>query len=666
MAKKQTLIENIASANLAEHLNEDTLMEIGSTVISGFEADLQSRADWLRENEEWLKLAIQVREPKDIPWPNASNVKYPLVATTALQFHARAYAGVLPGTQPVRGRVIGYDNTGEKAAKAEKIGKHMSWQLLEEMEEWESDMDRLLLILPLSGCAFKKTYYDPALRRNRSVLVLPQNFVIDYYARTIKDSHRHSEIITLTKNQVLSRQRKGLFLDVDLGTPDQKRVLNSSTSDMINKTQAASHDKAARPFEFVEQHTFLDLDEDGYEEPYVVTVEYNSRTVVRIAARYTEADIEIDPDSNEVLEIKPFVHYTKFSFIPNPDGGFYDLGYGALLGPLNESTNTLVNQLVDSGTLNNLQGGFLAKGIRLSKGNMGFTPGEWKTVNTTMDDLSKGIFPLPTKEPSGVLYQLLGLLLESGQRLASVTDLMMGESPGQNQAATTTLALMEQGLKVFTAIYKRIHNALKQEYSLLYRLNALYLDDNQYFTVLDAGQEKGGAIAREDYDLNGFDVVPYSDPNAVTTSQKLFKVQSLLEIQGALGTLNPTEITKRYLDATEQHGIEALMTLPDPTPDPEIVLKQQELAFKQQMETEKFAWQKTVESMRLDLDRIRNESEGMKDQAVGILSLAKANAEEQNSAIKALALQLEHLRGLFEKGAEASVQDKTEDNQQVT
>ena len=247
------------------------------------------------------------------------------------------------------------------------------------------------------------------------------------------------------------------------------------------------------------------------------------------------------------------------------------------------------------------------------------------------------------------MYQLLGLLLESGQRLASVTDLMMGESPGQNQAATTTLALMEQGLKVFTAIYKRIHNALKSEYKKLFQLNSLYLNEEEYFTVLDVGAEYGETIGQKDYDPASFDVVPYSDPNAVTTSQKLFKVQSLMEIQAQLGTLNPSVLTKRYLEATDQAGIEELMQLPEPQPNPEIVLQQQELAFKQQIETEKLAWKKMMDTERLALDRIRNESEGMKDQAVGILSLAKANAEEQKAAISELKVKLESLAAFMDR-----------------
>jgi len=384
--------------------------------------------------------AAQVIEKKTHPWPDAANVKYPLLTTAAMQFSARAYPALVPGPRLVQGLVIGRDEQGMKQGIADRIGAHMSFQLLFEMDDWEEDMDRLCMILPIVGCIFKKTWYDPLKRKNVSDLVLPQDLVIDYFAKSVETATRKSHIIYRNKNEIQERMNKKIYreldIEVDLGSP-QTDIQDRHTKDKIS---GAIEPKVtpATPYKLIECHCWLDLDEDQYEEPYIVTFDYTSKQILRIVPRFTLEDVELEDD--KIISIKPTEYFTKFGFIPNPDGSIYDLGFGLLLGALNETVNTLTNQLLDSGTINNLQSGFLGRGIRIRSGNTRFLPGEWKPVDFAGDDIRKHLLPLPTKEPSDVLFKLLETLVTSGKELASVAEIMVGKMPGQNTPATTTMA----------------------------------------------------------------------------------------------------------------------------------------------------------------------------------------------------------------------------------
>jgi len=565
-----SLLEDFSrSLNIAEDLEKEELDEIGRDALEEYQEDLSSRWEWEERNERWMKLATQVVEEKSWPWENASNVKYPLLTTAAVQFHARAYPALVPSGDLVRARVIGFDDTGMKAKKAIRISKHMTYQLMEEMSDWEDDMDKLCIYLPIVGCAFKKTYYSPILGRNVSEFVSAMDLVVNYWAKTLEDCSRKTHILSLSQNDVLERQRAGLYRNVSL----QKNTGNSKgIDDEISGLTASDMDDA--PYKVLEQHTWLDLDDDGYKEPYIVTID-EAGTVLRIVARYTPADISYNAQ-NEVIKINAEEYFTKFDFIPNPDGGFYGIGFGVLLGPTNDAVNTILNQLIDQGTLATTAGGFIGRGARLKKGDTSFQPNEWKQVTVTGDDLRKNIFPLPIREPSSTLFNLLGMLLDSGNRLASTTDMMVGENPGQNQPATTTMAVIEQGMKVFTAIYKRIYRSLKKEYQKLYELNARYLSPEEYFVVLDPGKEQIAMIGQGDYDLKSMDVVPAADPNVITQAQRLAKAQALFDLV-QLGTVNPQVATMRMLEAQEQPGIAQLVQMPPQQPNPADVREDRKL-----------------------------------------------------------------------------------------
>lgn len=567
----------ILTENLLDTLKEQKQLEIVAACKEGFEEDLDSRSEWESNIDDWIALAKQTKEDKTYPWPGASNVKYPLVATAAMQFAARSYPSLVPSNgKIVNSVVIGKDLDGSKYEKAQRVSTYMSYQFMHEMCGWEEDMDKMLMMLPIIGTMFKKTWYDKTEDKVKSKVVLPKNIVVNYWTTSLEETERISEIIYMSPRLVKEKQNLGIYADVELGDPVGSPGLMPNDAAMNSNTV---------PYTIIEQHTFLDLDDDGYAEPYIVTFEYNSGKLLRISRRYHLDDVELKADEKTIAKIKPIQMYTKFGFIPNPDGSFYDIGFGVLLGPINESVNTLINQLVDSGHLHNLQSGFIGKSLRLKMGDQSLRPGEWRPVNATADDLRKQIVPLPTKEPSAVLFQLMGTLITSGKELASVAEIFTGKMPGQNTPATTTMATVEQGMKVFTAVYKRIFRSLSEEFDKVFKLNQLYLDPNKYINVLDI------EVGPEDFDEQSCDISPAADPNAASQQEKLMKAQGLMEMLQLAGPMfNPVKVLSRVLEAQEQPNwqelfsdeVQATGQVPPPPPDPKMMAIQAKAQADQQ------------------------------------------------------------------------------------
>lgn len=586
---QESLRELVDKTNLVDKFTDDQLKTLEKQCKEGFEADINSRSEWDKNAKDWTKLALQVKEGKTYPWTGAANVKYPLLSTAAMQFNARAYPSLVPSTGDiVKTVVIGRDPDGAKKDRADRVSKYMSYQILHQMEGWEADMDKLLMILPIVGLCFKKTYFNTTTKKNVSELVLPEDLIVDYWTKSLEDSERISQIIPMSKRVLKSRQMAGIFRDIKLGEP---------TVPTNHSALGAFRQDETLPYFLVEQHCYFDRDGDDYPEPYIVTFERYSGTILRVVARFDEEGIILD-ENQELVEIRPIQYYTKYGFIPNPDGSFYDVGFGVLLGPINESVNTLINQLLDSGHLYNLQAGFLGKGLKLKMGEQQFKPGEWKTVPATADDLRKQILPLPVKEPSTVLFQLMGTLITSGKELASVAEIFVGKMPGQNTPATTTMATIEQGMKVFTAVYKRIYRALSSEFDKLFDLNRVYADPTEYQTVIDS------QINPDDFSRDDYDVCPGADPNAMSQTEKLMKAQGLLELL-PIGILDPVKVVSRVLEAQEQPNWQELFTQQvqqtgqfQPPPDPKLM----EMQMKGQVEQQKVAMNAQAQQQKMELD----------------------------------------------------------------
>jgi chaperonin GroES len=549
----------INAPNIADLLDDKDLTTIGFRVINEFNLDKESRIQWEKRVENAMKLALQVSEAKSFPWTNASNIKFPLVTIAALQFHSRAYPALIPSDQIVKVDHDASTNPDPRVVKEiedrnTRVEKHMSYQLLKQDDNWEAEMDKVLITVPIVGCAFKKTYWDFNEDHPVSENVLAKDFVVSYWTKNLKDCNRQSHILYLSANDVLSRQRRGIWCE-DFKLRPQQTIQEDDLSQAQDLAQGVYQPQSdpGTPFEFIEQHRWEDLDGDGFKEPYIVTVHKDSRKVVRIVANYFDSSIKRN-NKGEILTIKPESYFTKYAFIPSPDGGFYDIGFGILLGPLNESINTIINQLVDAGTMANTAGGFLSRGIKIRGGNYNFAPMEWKHVDSTGEDLAKGIYPLPVREPSNVLYTLLTTLVNYGERIVGSTDIMVGENVGQNTPAETSRTMAEQGMKVFAGIFKRIYRGLNEEVRKVYRLNQLYLPEQVNFA--------GGAVLASDYQTDSTDLRPAADPHVVSDVQRIMQAETLKQTALMVPGFNVYKVMHRYLEALKIPNIEEV--LPDP------------------------------------------------------------------------------------------------------
>ena len=682
--------------NVADLLNEDDLEKIGHNVVQSFDIDKQSRKGWEKKMEDATKLALQLVEPKSYPWPNAANVKFPLLTIAALQFQSRAYPSLIKTPDLVKYRVQGKDD-GQKAARAARISAHMSYQLLEQDEGWEEDQDKAFLALPILGCIFKKSFYDPVAGHNKSKLVLPKNLVVHYYAKSIEECERKTEIFDLYKREIRERELRDIFIEHDYGTAP---VVVATESDERQGTSPPLDD-GDRPWTFLEQHCYLDLDGDGYKEPYIVTVQKDTKKVARIVARFgkitTEQSLKIKeiqermkalaegvPQPQEgqeptpemmmqakrveqtlmamqekvkslaeekpkVLSITAVEHYTKYPFIPSPDGGFYDLGFGALLSPINDSVNTILNQLIDAGSLQNSNSGFLGRGARIKGGTVRFEPNKWVKVDSTGGALRDSIVPLPVNAPSQVLFELLSLLISYAERVGSVTDAMMGDNPGQNTPAYNMSAMLEQGLQVFNGIFKRVYRSQRSEFRKLYTLNSIYLDQEEYFEYQDSDSK----ILRVDYNADPKDLIPAADPNAFSNKEKMMKAQAVREASMSVPGYDPVKVEQRFLESMDiPDAAEVFPLVPEmdengqetggmtlkfpPQPDPALEIEKADMQ------------RRTLEGQaRAEKDQLIAESKVMVDQAT-ILKLqaeiAAMGADAELEQLKLIQSEQESVR----------------------
>jgi len=553
----------IMITNLAPKQSEDVLSLITTKVFEGYDVDLRSRAEWESSNKAIIELVKLEVKKKTYAGSAVANVKYPLITNACIQFAARAYPEMVKGNEVVKGKVIGKDPDNLKFDRAQRLCEFMSYQVLNDMEDWEDGVDQLLFTLPAIGCAFKKSYYDSLERRNVSKMVFADDLVVNYFTESLARVPRITHRIYLYQNEIIERINSGVFSQFDISELGQ--AVSDKTSDIDDET----------PHLFLEQHRWYDLDGDGYQEPYIVTVHYQSQKLVRIAPRFA-SDGVIRGENGKIIRIVPEEYFTRYIFMPAIDGGFYGMGFGSLLQSSNEAVNTIINQLLDSGTLSNRQSGFLGRGLRIGRGKtLELAPGEWKPVESTGDDLRKNIFPIPVREPSTVLFSLLGMMIEACKEMSGVTEILSGQSPGANVPAESVLALIEQGLQVYSAIHKRIHRAQYKEFKKLRRLNALYLDQMFYSTVLDDDQ----ANVQADFSTKDFDIVPVSDPNSTTMMQRLMKAKAMLELRGQ--GLNDQEILRRYLLAMDTPDVEQLFTSEeDQQPNPMEQLTMAELQAK--------------------------------------------------------------------------------------
>lgn len=615
--------------NLAELMSPEDLKALGECVLRDYQTDARSRENWLNKKyKKALELATQTWQDKSYPWPNASNVKFPLLTIAGIRFHAMAYPSLLPSNSLVTGKVIGKDELGVKKDRAERIALHMSYQFLEQMEEWEEGMDRLLITLPFTGTEFKKTYFDPERGTNVSQHVFAKDLVVNYFAKTIETAPRVTEILSLYKNEILEKQRFGIFRKFQLDEPAVRKDTATEIQDKSKGVDVPNVIDDDTPYFVLEQHRYYDLDGDGYKEPYICTVVAKTGQVLRIVARFEQDDI-IRNDEDEVVYVNPTQYYTAFIFIPNPAGGIYGMGFGDLLGPLNHSVDTIINQLVDAGTMSNLQSGFISRNLRIKGGNYKFKPNEWMSVNASGQDLKAGILPLPTREPSTTLFSLLQFLVNAGERLASTTDLQVGENPGQNQKAQTTMVVQQNGMRVFTAIYKRIRKAMEKEFKKVFELNKHYLQPREYFTIVSptAREMQTLEVKLTDYQAEDVGVIPSADPTLASMELKMARAQFLASLM-TMGGFNEYAVKRRLLEAGEIERPDEVLPDPSgpaaipPAPNPDMIKLQLE-GEKEQNEEKEREFRRNYDMAKLQVEAKGKEIE---------LEIAQQNANTDKLA----------------------------------
>ena len=541
--------------NLAETMDERTLGRLSSQLIQDYKKDKVSRADWEQTYTNGLELLGFKYQDQTRPFQGASGVTHPLLAEAVTQFQAQAYKELLPSEGPVRTQVVGAE-TPETESQAQRVQDFMNYMLMEKMEEYTPEFDQLLFYLPLSGSTFKKVYYDEIMQRAVAKFVPAEDLIVPYYATDLKDCERITHLVKMGENDVLKKQKAGFYRDVEL---IPKQAEKNPIQDKLNELEGVKPSgQKEYQYNILEMHVDLNLEEFEVENPeknvkvpYIVTIDEGSQQVLSIYRNFNE-------DDPQMKRKEYFVHY---KFLPGL--GFYGFGLIHMIGGLSRASTAALRQLLDAGTLANLPAGFKSRGIRIRDDDQPFQPGEFRDVDAPGGNIKDQFQILPFKEPSGTLFQLLGFVVQAGQRFAAIADMQLGED-SQNRAVGTTIALLERGSRVMSAIHKRCYYAMRQEFRLLSKVFADYLPPIYPYAVYGADR----AVKIQDFD-NRVDVIPVADPNIFSMSQRVTLANENLKIALSNPQMhNRHEAYRRVYEALGTRQINSLLK-PAEIPIPE-------------------------------------------------------------------------------------------------
>jgi hypothetical protein len=540
--------EDDFDANLAESLNEKALVTIAGDLLGDFEDDISARKDWIQTYVDGLELLGMKIEERTEPWEGACGVYHPLLSEALVKFQAETIMETFPAQGPVRTLIIGKETPEIKDAAA-RVEANMNYELTDVMQEFRPEHERMIWGLGLAGNAFKKVYFDPALGRQVSMFVPAEDIVVPYGASSLEQAPRVTHVMRKTENEITRLQYAGFYRDIDLGEP-------ANTLDEVEKKIAEKMGFRATTddrYKLLEMH--VDLDLEGYEDtdedgnftgialPYVVTMEKGSQEILSIRRNWR-------PEDKRKQKRQHFVHY---GYVPG--FGFYCFGLIHLVGAFAKSGTSLIRQLVDAGTLSNLPGGFKTRGLRIKGDDTPISPGEFRDADVPSGTLKDNLMTLPYKEPSQVLYSLLGTIVEEGRRFASAADMKVSDMSAQAPVGTT-LAILERTLKVMSAVQARIHNSMKQELKLLKEIIRDYTDPDYTYQP----EEGNRGCKKSDYDH--VDVIPVSDPNAATMAQKIVQYQAVLQLaQGAPQIYNLPVLHRQMLEVLGIRNAQKLIPL---------------------------------------------------------------------------------------------------------
>ena len=538
------------NANLAEEMDDGELTELAGDLLGDFQSDLDSRKDWMQTYVDGLELLGMKLEDRTEPWPGACGIVHPLLSEALVKFQSETIMETFPAAGPVKTQIIGKE-TQEKKEAAVRVRDDMNYQLTERMVEYRPEHERMLWGLGLAGNAFKKVYYDPSLERQVSVFVPAEDIVVPYGASSLETSERVTHVMRKTPNEMRKLQVAGFYRDVDM--PDPQDTFDEVEKKIAEKMgfQATSDDR----YKVIEMH--VDLDLPGYEDedekgeptgialPYVVTIEKQTQTVLAIRRNW-------HPDDPLKTKRNHFVHY---GYIPG--FGFYCFGLIHLIGSFAKSGTSIIRQLVDAGTLSNLPGGFKTRGLRVKGDDTPISPAEFRDVDVPSGTIKDNIMTLPYKEPSQVLNQLLDKIVDDGRRFAAIADLKVSDMSAQSPVGTT-LAILERMLKVMSAVQARIHYSMKQEFKLLKAIIRDYTPEDYSYEPVEGER----SVKQSDYDQ--VDVIPVSDPNAATMSQKVVQYQAVLQLaQGAPQLYDMPMLHRQMLEVLGIRNAEKLIPMPE-------------------------------------------------------------------------------------------------------
>jgi len=541
--------------NLAEDMDEVLLSRLANDLLADYKKDKESRSDWEKSYTNGLDLLGFKYNNDGGPFQGASSVTHPMLAESVTQFQAQAYRELLPSDGPVSAQVVGA-LTPEKMAQAQRVQEFMNYMITEEMEEYTPEFDQLLFYLPLAGSAFKKVYFDDVMQRAVSKFVPAEDLVVPYYATDLKDCERITHLVRMSENEILKKQQIGFYRDIEI---IPSRMDESEVEDKYSQLSGVSRSGDAEgdyQFNILEMHVDLDLidpenksDEKNIKIPYVVTLDEGSREILSIYRNF-------EPDDPLLKRKEYFVHY---KFLPGL--GFYGFGLIHMIGGLSKTATAALRQLLDAGTLANLPAGFKTRGMRIRDDDQPFQPGEFRDVDIVGGKIQDSFMQLPFKEPSQTLFQLLGFVVQAGQRFAAIADMQVGED-GKNRAVGTTVALLERGSRVMSAIHKRCYYAMKQEFRLLNNVFASYLPPVYPYAVYGGDRMVKQADFSEEVD-----VIPIADPNIFSMTQRVTLAQTQLQI--AMSNPQMHNIHEAYRRVYVALGTKDVNTLLKPQQEPQ-------------------------------------------------------------------------------------------------
>ena len=551
IGEEEQVQENEFGSNLAEMLDDEQLSLLSSDLREAYDEDKSSREDWINTYTKGLDLLGFKYYERSQPFQGASGVTHPLLAESVTQFQSQAYKEMLPAGGPVKCNIVGEKNV-QVEEQAHRVREYMNYMLMDVMEEYDPDMDQLLFYLPLAGSSFKKVYYDGGLGRPVAKFIPAEDLVVPYLSTDLETAERVTHVVKMSKNEIRKAQVAGIYRDIKLSDPLQEE---DAVQKKYNSIEGVKKTYNEDIFTLLEIHCDWDMpgfeDQDGVKVPYVITIEEGSGDILSVYRNYKEED----PLRKK---IPYFVHY---KFLPGL--GFYGFGLIHMLGGLSRTATSALRQLIDAGTLSNLPAGFKTRGLRIRDDDNPLQPGEFRDVDAPSGDLRAGLVPLPYKGPDQTLFALLGFVVEAGKKFASVADQKMGEGSQANPVGTT-MAIIEQGSKVMSAIHKRLHYAQRKEFKILARLFQEFLPPEYPYAVVGGNK----MIKQQDFD-NRVDIIPVSDPSIFTMAQRITLAQAQLQLAQSNPQIhNQYEAYRRMYQAMGIQNIEALLP-PPPQPQPE-------------------------------------------------------------------------------------------------